>query len=221
MISIVITSFKEPKTIGKAIEAILNQKINDDYELIVAAPDDETLDVAKKNMFGYWSHLLLDAGAHNIRKNLFTKGKFLECTGYLFAFRNKIVDKIPLDVAEDSYIPYVFWKKGYNIGYCEDAKVYIKNPTNLKDWLKQKARTSKAHETLQHYAPDFPRVKSFTNEVLYGVFWALSYPRTIKEFFWTLNLFFIRFYMWMLVFVDTKFKKKTYSDGWERVESTK
>jgi cellulose synthase/poly-beta-1,6-N-acetylglucosamine synthase-like glycosyltransferase len=47
MISIIITAFKEPNTIGRAIESFAKQKIRDKYELIVAAPDDETLNVAK------------------------------------------------------------------------------------------------------------------------------------------------------------------------------
>lgn len=47
MISIIITSFKEPRTIGRAIEAIISQDISEDYELIVAAPDEETLNVAR------------------------------------------------------------------------------------------------------------------------------------------------------------------------------
>ena len=48
MISIAITSFKEPKTIGRTIESIINQRINEKYELVVAAPDDETLNAARK-----------------------------------------------------------------------------------------------------------------------------------------------------------------------------
>jgi glycosyltransferase involved in cell wall biosynthesis len=47
MISIIITAFKEPKTIGKCIEAIINQDIKEDYELILSAPDKETQDIAK------------------------------------------------------------------------------------------------------------------------------------------------------------------------------
>src|SRR3989344_5624235 len=44
--SIIITSFKEKKTIGRAIEAFLAQE--DEFnELIVSAPDDETLSEAK------------------------------------------------------------------------------------------------------------------------------------------------------------------------------
>ena len=48
MISIVISSFKEPKTIGKCISSIINQKIKEEYELIVSAPDKETLNEVKK-----------------------------------------------------------------------------------------------------------------------------------------------------------------------------
>ena len=47
MISVVITGYKEPKTIGKAIEQVLRNKIKGNYELIIAAPDDETLDAAR------------------------------------------------------------------------------------------------------------------------------------------------------------------------------
>ncbi len=296
MISIVITAFKEPKTIGKAMDAILNQKIKDDYELIVACPDKETTDVVKRymkehrqlkhfqdpgkgksyclnmlfkkmkgdiwvftdgdvylgknsinsildvfkdkkigclsghvvssnprdNMLGYWSHLLADAGAHRIRKMRFQKRQFLETTGYLFAFRNNgVVKQIPLDVAEDAIIPYYFWKKGYVVGYAEDALVYVKNPTLFRDWLKQRKRTAGAHETLTKYAPDFPRVKSFKNEIKYGLIWMWSYPKNVREFFWTWALAFARLYMWSALFYDQYFKRKFYQDAWDRVESTK
>ena len=42
MITIIITSFKEPQSVGKAIEAVLANKIKEKYELLVAAPDKET-----------------------------------------------------------------------------------------------------------------------------------------------------------------------------------
>lgn len=47
MISVIITAFKEPKTIEKAINSIKRQlKMND--EIIVTAPDKETLNIARK-----------------------------------------------------------------------------------------------------------------------------------------------------------------------------
>lgn len=48
MISIVITAYKEPKTIGLAIKSFLDQDIKEDYELIVIAPDNATLEEAKR-----------------------------------------------------------------------------------------------------------------------------------------------------------------------------
>ncbi len=48
MITIVITAYKEPKTIGKAIEQILRNEIKEKYEILVLAPDKETVDAARK-----------------------------------------------------------------------------------------------------------------------------------------------------------------------------
>lgn len=295
MISVIITSFNEPEQVKKAIQAVLNNKIKEKYELIVAAPDEETEKVVKEfrkhhkqiiyfkdpgkgksfalnlifkilkgrvwiftdgdvyidnnsineilkffkderigcvtgrpvssnpksNLLGFWSHLLCDAGAHNIRKELSDKDCFLECSGYLFAFRDNLTRNIPLNVAEDSIIPYLSTKKGYSVKYAEKALVYIKGPTNLRDFINQKVRTAKAHEALEDYAPFFPKVKSFKNEVKKGPLLALSYPQNTKEFFWTIMLFIIRLYIWIKVKFDEKIMKKRYADAWERIESTK
>jgi len=48
MITIIITSFHEEKTIKKCINSILSQKIKEAYELLLIAPDDETLNAGKK-----------------------------------------------------------------------------------------------------------------------------------------------------------------------------
>ena len=158
----------------------------------------------KNELFGYWSHLLLDAGAHKIRKELSEKEQFLECTNYLFAFRN-IIKTIPRDVAEDYFIPYLLWRKGYKIKYLETAKVLVKNPLTLNEWLYQKTINSRKHENSLKYFGIKQEVKSFKNEILKGTVSALSYPKTMKEFYWTLLLFFARFTMWLSVF-----KKKSF-----------
>ncbi len=175
----------------------------------------------KDNMVGFWSHLLFDAGAHKIRCELNKRDCFLECSGYLFAFREGITKNVPLNVAEDSIIPYLATKKGYKVKYAEEALVYVKNPTNIRDFIKQKVRTAKAHESLEDYAPFFPKVKSFKNEVRRGTFLALSYPKTLIEYYWTSVLFMFRLYIWLKVKLDEKLFKKKYTDAWERVESTK
>jgi cellulose synthase/poly-beta-1,6-N-acetylglucosamine synthase-like glycosyltransferase len=295
MISIIITAFKESKTIGKAIESFINQDIKEKYELIISAPDKKTLDVAKKfvrknksiklskdpgkgksyalnlllskvkgriiilsdgdvyvsnnsvneilkefenskigcvtgrpvpmedrkTKYGYWANFLFYS-AHRLRKKLRQENKFLECSGYLWAFKNNVIKNFPLDVAEDTIIPYFFWEKGFKIGYAENALVYIKNVDNWKEWLSQKTRTSKAHETLDKYVDTkkTPRTKTFLNEAK-GFFDLFLYAKTFKEFFWSIELIFARFYMWIVVFSEVYLKKKYHQDKWKRVESTK
>ncbi len=291
MISIIITAFKEEKTIAKCIESILSQGIKEKHEIIVTCPDEETKKIAlkykgvkhfqdpgkgkrfalnllfqkvkgdiliftdgdvflgenaieeialkfkeekvgfvggrvisqneKDTMLGYWSHLLADIGAHRTRKKRAAQNKFFECSGYLMALRSGIIKEIPLDVAEDSILPYYFFKQGYTLAYAENAKVFVKNPTKFSDWLKQRKRTAKAHTKLDVYEPDFPKMKSFKNEILEGFFIIWSYPRTPKELFWTQMLCLARLYMWFSLIFEEKVKKKYYNDGWDRVASTR
>jgi len=295
MISIIITSYKEPETIGKAIESFLQQDIKEKYELIISAPDKETLDVAKSygrkdkrikifkdegkgksnainevlkiikgeviiltdgdvfvsensvneildkfkdekvgcvsgkplsqnsrsNLFGYWSHLLTYA-AHKLREKRSAQGNFLECSGYLWAFRNFVIKKFPKDIAEDTIVPVLFWLKEYKIKYAEKAEVYVKFPSNLKDFLKQKRRAAGSHDNIGRYTNPrkIPRMKTFFNEIL-GSLNLFYYSNNFKEFLYTLILFPIRFYIWLNLFYNSKIKRKKYSDAWKRVESTK
>ncbi len=294
-VSVIITAFREPATIGRAIDAVLANKIAEEFEIIVACPDDETKDVVefyarnyktikhfhdpgrgksfalnlllkealgdvliftdgdvvlgknsigtilkrfsdprvgivsgrpassspRSTMLGYWSHLLLDAGAHLSRKTSYESGKLVEASGYLMAMRYGILTEFPLNVAEDAIIPYLLQKNGYKSAYEENAPVYVKNPETFSDFVKQRVRTAKAHENLKRIAPDFPRVKSFWNELSKGPARALAYPKTLKELFWTLLLFPARLYIWALVFYEDRILGKHYGDGWARVESTK
>ena len=175
----------------------------------------------RDTMFGYWANFLFQS-AHKLRKRAFLKDDFLECSGYLFAHRQNKSVKIPLDTAEDAVIPYYFWEKGFRIGYAEKAEVYVTNVNNLRDWIKQKVRTSKAHETLGKYVDTktTPRVKSFKTEAG-GVYDVLNYPRNIKEMSWSALLALSRLYMWGLVFYNARIKKFKSVDNWERIESTK
>lgn len=174
--------------------------------------------VDKRNTkYGYWSNLLFE-GIDKVRNKLSNKGKFFECSGYLFAIRNGIIQEFPTQTSEDSIIPYLFWKKGFKIVYASRAKVYVKNPNNWKDWKNQKIRNIKAHENLNKFFIDMPRTKSFKNEIKEGLFFTLSHPKNFKEFFWLLQLYFARLYIYLKAFQDIK-NKKAYSDGWREVET--
>lgn len=292
-VTLLITAYKEPN-IQRAIESALNQTYSD-YNILVSAPDEETLEItkkyikenkkisiikdpgkgksfsinyvlpkiktdililtdgdvylsnnaveeisnlfsdqeigcvsgrpvpqeSKKTKFGYFANFLFDA-AHRIRKDAFNSNSFIECSGYLFAFRKNKIKKFPVDVAEDTILPYIFWQKGYGIGYAEKAKVYVKNPDNWRDWIKQKIRTHKSHTKLDCYVDTITtrKIKTFKTEAK-GISWLFWYPSNLKQDFWKIQLIFARFYTWIKYFLDTTFFKKHYTDAWERVESTK
>jgi cellulose synthase/poly-beta-1,6-N-acetylglucosamine synthase-like glycosyltransferase len=295
MISIIITSFNEPKTIGKAIESFLDQNIKENYELYIAAPDKETHEIVKKyqnknkkiklfidpgkgksyainlllpklkgeiiilsdgdvyvsensikelikpfensktgcvtgqpisienknTILGYWSHLLCNA-AHKLRERRHKQKKFLECSGYLWAFRNKIIKKFPLDVGEDTIVPIMFYRKNYEIKYSPKAKVYVKYPEKIKEFFKQKRRTAGAHDNISKYVNQkkIPKMKSFKNET-FGTLQVLTYSKNIKELSWTFLLFPIRAYMWINLYFNSYIRKKKYTDAWKSVDGTK
>ncbi len=286
MISIIITAFREEKTIGKAIKSFIDQDL-ENYEIIVIAPDEETLNEAKRydvktltdpgkgkptalniaiekaegniiiltdgdvfvgensvknllkkfkddvgavsghpistsnrNTFlGYISHLLTDM-ADTVRKKLISKGKLIACSGYLYAIKSGIIKEMPIDIlADDAYASRIIHNAGHKIEYAEDALVYVKYPDNLEDWMKQKIRSTGAYEQLKKM---FGKkiMRSFTQEA-FGVLNVLKYPKNIKEFFWTIELIFLRLYLWIRIFIDIKIRKLSFEKTWVRIESTK
>ena len=114
----------------------------------------------------------------------------------------------------------LFWKNGYKIGYAESAEVFVLNPQNKKDWLAQKKRNIKGHIALKNVFPEneIKRKNSILKEAFRGASISLTYPKNVKEFFWTINLLFTRLKAWQLAY-----KEKSYKDGWreEEIESTK
>jgi len=172
---------------------------------------------SRKEKYGYWSHFLFSA-ADNVRRKFSKKGEVFETTGYLQAIRKGVIWECPEGTADDTIIPYLFWKKGYKIKYLPNVEVYVKNPNNWKDWKNQKIRNIKGHENLNKIAPDMPRMKTFSNEAKDGASLFFTYPKSAKEFFWTLQLYFARLYVYVKAFREMK-QNKIYQDDWREVET--
>ncbi len=295
MISVIITAYKEERTVGKAIEAFLNQDYPEEKEVLVACPDKETKVVidkytkAHKNvkyvkdpgkgkpialnicfkkakgdkliltdgdvyvsnnsikelmkqlnkenigavtsrprsvnpkttMLGYFSHLLTDIGAHHTRLKYVKRNQFIVCSGYLFAMK-KLFTEIPEDaLSDDAVMSYMVAEKGYKIGYAPKAQVYVKFPTHLKDWIKQKRRSAGGYNQIESYFPKHKRMRSFWEEIKEGWYKPFTYPENFQEYIWTVYLYFIRLYLWFLIYKDINIKKKNFNEIWVRIESTK
>ncbi len=290
MISVIIAAYKEENSIGKAIQAVLGQRIKN-MEILVVAPDLPTLQAAKKfrqvktiqdpgkgkpialnlafsevskesgfliltdgdvymeknainnlltrfdanvgavsghpvslsnrnSLLGYASHNFTDWWDW-MRKKKERRNELLICSGYLFAMRSGIIRRIPEDaLSDDALISYEIFQKGWKIRYAPDALVYVKYPTTFADWLKQKRRSAGGYLQTKKYFRNMPKTRSFGKEAQYATSWVLSYPRNIREIFYTVLLFGMRIALWMAIYFD-KIRKKEFGQIWQRVETTK
>lgn len=171
-------------------------------------------------LLGYWSHVLVEAGAHRLRLRRTAQGLPIECSGYLYAFRRRLVDHVPEEVlSDDGYISMQVWSQGYRIGYAPEARVYVRFPTTFQDWLRQKIRGVAGY--YQPYLKNRPVMRSFWNEAAFGLWNTLSFARTPREVLWTLLLLVARVYVWFRGWLDVRLRPKSFQQLWERVESTK
>lgn len=292
MITIVITSYKEPKTIGRAIKAFLDQDLPK-FELIVSAPDKETLNEARKfqyknknvklikdlgkgkpsalnnifkiakgnililsdgdvyvsknsvknllkhidnkkigavtgrpvsinekrTMLGFWAHLLT-TGFHYERIHEQKNNRNILASGYLYAIKKEFVKKIPENIlADDAFISFSIIQKGKKIVYEPESEVYVKYPTNIQDWIKQKTRTAGRFYQLNKYF-HISKLSSFKDEIVPGMK-TLKEVKNLNQLIFFIILIIMRFYIWFRIFFDFRLWKKPFKDAWERIESTK
>ncbi len=174
----------------------------------------------RDTMLGYWSHLLVDAGAHRQRMRRDQAGAFLECSGYLYAVRRSLLRPIPEDaLAEDGLISLQIWQQGYRTAYAADALVYVKYPTHYRDWIRQKSRSTGGYA--QSYLRGAQGMRSLRREAWHGIWSALRYAQNARELLWTLLLFVARMHVWLLVWWDVRVRHRPFADMWQRVNSTK
>jgi cellulose synthase/poly-beta-1,6-N-acetylglucosamine synthase-like glycosyltransferase len=174
----------------------------------------------RDTILGYWSHLLVES-IHRMRMARDQAGQFLFGSGYLLAFRRALVEHIPKDaLAEDAVLSQVIADQGYRICYAPQARVLVKYPTTYRDWLRQKVRSAGGHAQ-DYVRKSSLRMRSAWLEMRYGGLLALRYPRSLREFLWTLLLFAARLHLWLLVFVNVRLLRRSLKDLWQRVETTK
>ncbi len=166
----------------------------------------------RNTILGYWASFLTNA-AHQMR----TKKDIWPCSGYLYAFRNIIKNIPPNVLSEDGFITQIIRQEGYLIKYAPQAKVYAKYPNNFKDWFKQKVRSAGGYVQISKIR----NMRNITQEIKDGMTLFFVYPKSIKEFFWTILLYLARIYLWLLIFWKIQIKKEKFKAIWKRIESTK
>jgi cellulose synthase/poly-beta-1,6-N-acetylglucosamine synthase-like glycosyltransferase len=126
-------------------------------------------------------------------------------------------------LSDDAYISYSIRNMGLDIAYVPEAICYVKYPTNLSDYYKQKVRAMGGFRQLKRmgvFKKD-KQSRSFLIELKY-TFFVLRYAENMEELFWSLLLFPVRLITWIRIFWERDILKKDMpKGGWERIESTK
>jgi len=165
----------------------------------------------KNNLFGFWSHYLVEQ-AHSLRLRRLKLKQYLPVSGYLFAIKKNLFPALtPNLLAEDAWLSLRLHQRGYKISYCHAAWVYVKFPTNWTDWLKQKKRSVGGYWQT-NYKQNRLQLE------LAGLKSTLTYPSNSQERWWMFLLILARIYLWILIWWEIKVLKKS---AWKRVESTK
>ncbi len=167
------------------------------------------------SVLGFWAYILTKV-AHKIRLDKESKGEYFDASGYLLAARKHLLPVLPEKVlADDVYFSQKVHSLGYRVAYAPEAEVYVKYPTNFKDWLKQKVRSTGGAGG--RMVGEGPVMRSFAKEAR-GLRYFLTFPKKTKEWLWLFLLLLARAYLWFLIMVKIKILQK---QAWPRVESTK
>ena len=79
-------------------------------------------------------------------------------SGEFMILRRGIVNHIPLNVVnDDAYIAVSASLKGFLVKYCDEAKVYIKAPTSIPDYICQRRRVVYGHLRVKELTREYPK----------------------------------------------------------------
>ncbi len=218
--------------IGNLLKHFKNASLSDKPRIIAVTGRPKS-DDPMNSMMSYFGHLLADAAHHRRTIDLtenpggksvkfIRKLPFFPVSGYLYA-TTKNMYRFPEDcLVDDAYISYVIYNDGGKIKYEPNSEVFVKYPTNLADYFKQKKRSTGGYVQLWEYGIVKPETKtrSFARELEY--FWfPLQYAKNLKQLFWSLMLYPVRLWLWIQIYWERRVIKKDFVKTWVRIESTK
>jgi hypothetical protein len=110
------------------------------------------------------------------------------------------------------------------VAYAPSAKVAVKYPKNMGEWIKQKKRSMGGYSQLRDLNAQLPaknrKTRSVVEELKFVLF-PITYARSIKELFYSLALYPARMWLWFVIWWERHVHKKSFNETWKRIESTK
>jgi len=164
------------------------------------------------NLFYDWT-IMSYRKIGKIREKETKKGTFWHLSGYLLAFRKKALPQVPFAKgAVDAWMGKIIKENGFKMVYEPKAKVFVKAPLNISDFIAQKSRVRAGYYLL----PKGPRT------LKKEIYWL---PREMTKIpFYRLNKFLfsgiIYTYSWFKGFYLAKTNKSLHQI-WKTPKSTK
>lgn len=168
--------------------------------------------IPKKNLFYDWT-IMSYRKSGEIRESETKERTFWHLSGYLLAFRRKALKEVPFAKgAVDAWMGKIIKENKYKIVYEPNAKVLVKAPLTIKDFIAQKARVRAGYYLL----PRGPR--TMKREILF-------FPRELfKIHFWRWPRFIFSGFVYLFSWVKGWYLAKTnksLKQIWKTPESTK
>jgi glycosyltransferase involved in cell wall biosynthesis len=168
--------------------------------------------IPEDNLFYDWT-LMSYRKMDDIRRIECSKGTFWHLSGYLLAFRKKSLKEVPFAKgAVDAWMGKIIKDNGYKLFYEPQAKVFVKAPLTIKDFIAQKARVRAGYYLL----PKGPRT------VKTEIFW---FPKELVKIpVWRWHKFLVSAgvyaYSWLKGYYFAK-TNKSLKQIWKTPTSTK
>jgi len=144
-------------------------------------------------------------------------------SGEGFIIRRGIVNSIPDDVVnDDAYIAKLAKRRGFEIKYNGEAKIYIKGPSKVREFIIQRRRILFGHYQVKEKLGSYPTVFEFisaSNPLLALKILIKTLGRNLKYLLVLPPLIVIELILHLMVKYD-KFIGRDYT-LWEQVKSTK
>lgn len=113
--------------------------------------------ISKEHVFHDWT-VMSYRRAGQLREQESKSGVFWHLSGYLLAFRKKALPEVPFAKgAVDAWMGHIIQSNGYKMVYEPEAKVFVKAPLTVKDFINQKARVRAGYYDLIKQTGKAPR----------------------------------------------------------------
>ncbi|MBP9758761.1 glycosyltransferase family 2 protein [Candidatus Dojkabacteria bacterium] len=210
-----------------ALEILIKEFTEKKFDIACGKPVSSN----QRNTFmGYISHLMTSAADDKRNKKLNLEHDFFPLSGYALIlnkskFETNTNEKLVLPedcLVEDAYISYKFYNNNLKLGYIKDSKVKVKFPSTLKDYFRQKKRSTGGYLQLWKYniVKRSTNSRSIFQEIKYFLY-PLKFAKSPLELIWSLAFYPTRLILWIVIWYERKIQNKDFTKTWVRIESTK